>query len=100
MEMPVLAKPNSIVTFGAFENQFEYDYLDGADAMICSLEDGKTAEAAIYDTKANLVLTLKASRKGNVISIESSNTDKTFTVSVDGTDKKITMQGGKSEIVL
>ena len=72
MEMPVLAKPNSIVTFGAFENQFEYDYLDGADAMICSLEDGKTAEAAIYDTKANLVLTLKASRKGNVISIESS----------------------------
>ena len=100
MEMPVLAKPNSIVTFGAFENQFEYDYLDGADAMICSLEDGKTAEAAIYDTKANLVLTLKASRKGNVISIESSNTDKTFTVSVAGTDKKITMQGGKSEIVL
>ena len=100
MEMPVLAKPNSIVTFGAFENQFEYDYLDGADAMICSLEDGKTAEAAIYDTKANLVLTLKASRKGNVISIESSNTDKTFTVSVAGTDKKITMQGGKGEIVL
>lgn len=41
MEMPVLAKPNSIVTFGAFENQFEYDYLDGADAMICSLEDGQ-----------------------------------------------------------
>ena len=98
--MPVLAKPNSIVTFGAFENQFEYDYLDGADAMICSLEDGKTAEAAIYDTKANLVLILKASRKGNVISIESSNTDKTFTVSVAGTDKKITMQGGKGEIVL
>ena len=89
MEMPVLAKPNSIVTFGAFENQFEYDYLDGADAMICSLEDGKTAEAAIYDTKANLVLILKASRKGNVISIESSNTDKTFTVSVAGTDKKM-----------
>ena len=68
--------------------------------MICSLEDGKTAEAAIYDTKANLVLILKASRKGNVISIESSNTDKTFTVSVAGTDKKITMQGGKGEIVL
>ncbi len=46
------------------------------------------------------MLILKASRKGNVISIESSNTDKTFTVSVAGTDKKITMQGGKGEIVL
>lgn len=100
MEMPVLAKPNSIVTFGAFENQFEYDYLEGADAMICNLEDGKTAEASIYDTKANLVLTIQATRKGNVISVETSSTDKTFTVSVAGTDKKITLQGGKGEIVL
>lgn len=100
MEMPVLAKPNSIVTFGAFENQFEYDYLEGADTMICNLEDGKTAEASIYDTKANLVLTIQATRKGNVISVETSSTDKTFTVSVAGTDKKITLQGGKGEIVL
>ena len=100
MEMPVLARPNSIVAFGAFENQFEYDYLNGADAMICNLEDGKSAETSIYDTKANLVLTLKATRKGNVIFVESSATDKTFTVSVAGTDKKITMQGGKGEITL
>ena len=100
MEMPVLAKPNSIVAFGAFENQFEYDYLSGADFCICNLEDGKSASASVYDTKANLVLTLTATRKGNTITIESGETDKTFTVSVAGTDKKITMQGGKGEIVL
>ena len=46
------------------------------------------------------MLTLKATRKGNVIFVESSATDKTFTVSVAGTDKKITMQGGKGEITL
>ena len=68
--------------------------------IFCNLEDGKTAEASIYDTKANLVLTIQATRKGNVISVETSSTDKTFTVSVAGTDKKITLQGGKGEIVL
>ena len=31
MEMPVLAKPNSIIAMGNFENQFEYDYAEGAD---------------------------------------------------------------------
>ena len=100
MEMPVLAKPNSIVAFGAFENQFEYDYLSGADFCICNLEDGKSASASVYDTKANPVLTLTATRKGNTITIESGETDKTFTVSVAGTDRKITMQGGRGEITL
>lgn len=100
MEMPVLAKPNSIVAFGAFRNQFEYDYLSGADFCICNLEDGKSASASVYDTKANPVLTLTATRKGNTITIESGETDKTFTVSVAGTDRKITMQGGRGEITL
>lgn len=100
MEMPVLAKPNSIVAFGAFRNQFEYDYLSGADFCICNLEDGKSASASVYDTKANPVLTLTATRKGNTITIESGETDKTFSVSVAGTDRKITMQGGRGEITL
>lgn len=46
------------------------------------------------------MLTIRATRKGNVISVETSSTDKIFTVSVAGTDKKITLQGGKGEIVL
>lgn len=100
LEMPVLAKPNSIITFGAFEDQFEYDYLDGADFLICNLEDGKKASATVYDTQAKEVLTLRAARCGNKICIDAGETVKTFTVSVAGTDKMITMHDGKAEITL
>ena len=100
MEMPVLAKPNSIIAMGSFENQFEYDYAEGTDFMICHLEDGKSATAEIYDIHANLVLTLTAQRSGNTITITASETDKTFTVSVAGTDKKVTMSGTHAEITL
>ena len=66
--------------------------------MICNLEDGKSASTSVYDTQAKKLLTLTATRNGNVMTVESEITDKTFTVSVAGTDKKITMQGGLAEI--
>ena len=100
MEMPVLAKPNSILAMGNFENQFEYDYAEGADFMICNLEDGKSASTEIYDVNAKLVLTLRAERSGDTITITASESDKTFTVSVAGTDKKVTMTGTQAVITL
>jgi len=100
MEMPVLAKPNSIIGFGNFQNQFEYDYLDGTDFLICNLEDGKTAYAKVYDVNANEVMTLTAKRDGNKITVRATETDRIFTVSVAGTNQKITLQGGNAEIIL
>lgn len=100
MEMPVLAKPNSILAMGNFENQFEYDYAEGADFMICNLEDGKSASTEVYDINAKLVLTLTAERSGDTITITASESGKTFTVSVAGTDKKVTMTGTSAVITL
>ncbi len=91
MEMPVLAKPNSIIPMGDFENQFEYDYVQNADFMICNLEDGKTASASVYDTEAKLVVTVTAARSGNTITVTATECVKSFTVSVAGTDKKVQM---------
>ncbi len=91
MEMPVLAKPNSIIPMGDFENQFEYDYVQNADFMICNLEDGKTASASVYDTEAKLVVTVTAARSGNTITVTATECGKSFTVSVAGTDKKVQM---------
>lgn len=101
MEMPILAKPNSIVTFGDFQDQFEYCYLNGADFMICNLEDGKTATTEVYNKKAKKVATVTATRQGNTIQITADAKEgKTFTVSVAGTDKKVTMQAGTATITL
>ncbi|MCD7772875.1 MAG: alpha-xylosidase, partial [Ruminococcus sp.] len=39
-EIPALAKPNSIITYGNFERDVVYDYVKDANAVIYELEDG------------------------------------------------------------
>lgn len=98
-EMPILARPNSIVTFGEFAtNNVVYDYLSGAEATIYNLEDGKTATASIYDSEANKLTDITATRNGNVIEVSYAATDKTFTVAVAGTDKKATAAAGSTSV--
>ena len=98
-EMPILARPNSIITFGEFEtNNVVYDYLNNAEATIYNLEDGKTATATIYDSESNKLTDITATRNGNVIEVSYSATDKTFTVAVAGTDKKATAAAGSTSV--
>lgn len=98
-EMPILARPNSIVTFGEFEaNNVVYDYLNNAEATIYNLEDGKTATATIYDSEANKLTDITATRNGNVIEVSYAATDKSFTVAVAGTDKKATAAAGSTSV--
>lgn len=79
-EMPVLAKPNSIVAYGNFERAFTYDYGDKADIVIYQLEDGKSAETTIYDADSNVVLTVKAVRSGDTIKVTATRSAKDYTV--------------------
>ena len=98
-EMPILARPNSIITFGEFEtNNVVYDYLNNAEATIYNLEDGKTATTTIYDSESNKLTDITATRNGNVIEVSYSTTDKTFTVAVAGTDKKATAAAGSTSV--
>lgn len=78
--MPLYAKPNSIIAYGNFVRNFTYDYAEGARLVVYGLEDGKTAEAKIYDSEAKLVLTVKAARNGDVITVVSEGETKNFTV--------------------
>ena len=79
-EMPVLAKPNSIVAYGNFERAFTYAYGDKADIVIYQLEDGKTAETKIYDADSNVVLTVKAVRSGDTIKVTAEGSAKDYTI--------------------
>lgn len=98
-EMPILARPNSIITLGEFAtNNVVYDYLNNAEATIYSLEDGETATATIYDSEANKLTDITATRSGNVINVSYTATDKTFTVAVAGKDKKATAVTGSTSV--
>jgi alpha-D-xyloside xylohydrolase len=86
MALPLLAKANSIIGYGNFETDFEYDYLSGTEFVIYNLAEGNTATANIYDTEANLLFTLTATNKNGVIEINHTETDKDFRVKVFGKD--------------
>lgn len=99
--LPLLVKPNTIMAMGNFEKDFVYDYLDGTEFTIYSLEDGKTAEFDLFDAQAEKVFSIKATRAGNKISIEHTATDKAFTVKVSGSDAVAENAGdNKLEITL
>ena len=98
LEMPVLARPNSIIVYGNFDKNSVYDYVQDAEAVIYNLEHGKTAEAKIYDSEANLEVTITAVRNGDEIKVTASETSKTFKVTVG--DTTVTMGNGVTKTVL
>lgn len=83
-QTPILVRPNSIITFGDFDMDVVYDYLDNAEAVIYGLEDGKTAETVIYDSESNKITDISATRNGNVITVSYAATDKNFKVTAYG----------------
>lgn len=100
MEMPLLARPNSIVTYGDFVNDFEYDYVANANAVIYELEDGKSASTVIYDKEAKRVLELTATRSGSTVSVEMTPAPADFTISISSTDKSVKVSKGDTKAVI
>lgn len=85
--LPCLAKPNSIIAYGAFEKNFEYDYLNNAEIVIYELENGRSASCTIYDTDSNKVLELTAVNNNGKIDVSFTKNASPF---------KITVSGGKT----
>ena len=98
--MPALARPCSVIPHGDFKGDFEYDYLDNTDFVVYELSDGCTAECTLYDENALEVFTFTAKREGGVIKVSFTETDKSFTVSVSGTDKRYSVMPGSRSITI
>ena len=84
MSLPCLAKPDSIIAYGNFERDFEYDYLDGAEFVIYEPSEGKEISASVYNTEAEKIFTITAKRTGDTVEVSYINTDKSFKVKVFG----------------
>ena len=84
--LPCLAKPDSIIAYGSFERDFEYDYLKHTEFVIYAPSEGKEITSDIYDTGANKVFSLTAVRHGDTIDVTYTPTEKPFTVRVAGHD--------------
>lgn len=100
-EMPILARPNSIITYGDLpSNNVVYDYLNNATVMIYGLEDGKSASASIYNTESDKITDIIASRSGNKIHVSYEATKNSFSIEVASTDKKVVAKPGSTEVII
>lgn len=84
--LPCLAKPGSIIAYGSFEKDFEYDYLNGTEFVIYEPEDGKLIECNIYDTEAKKIFTLTAVKNSDKVEVSYTDTKASFKVKVFGKD--------------
>jgi len=100
-EMPILARPNSIIAYGELpSNNVVYDYLNNATVMIYQLEDGKTAKTTIYDSNACKLTDISATRIGKDITISYQETDKTFSIEIAGMNKSVIAKAGTSSVTI
>ncbi len=96
--LPLYAKPNSIIPFGNFVRNVEYDYVDGATFRIFGLEDGKTASRCVYDKEARLVLKISACREGSRIRLSFTKAPSSFSVECEGKTVSVTA-GAESAVI-
>lgn len=97
--LPCLARPNSIIAYGAFERNFEYDYLNNAEVVIYELENGKSASCTIYDTDSNKVLELTATNNNGTIDVTFTKNAAPFKVTVFG-GKTVEVPAGSEKVSL
>lgn len=67
--LPLFVKENSFVALGGNDQLAEYDYAEGLDLKLYSLQDGETAETELFYKDGTDLLKASASRKGNNITI-------------------------------
>ena len=98
--LPCLAKPNSIITYGAFVRNFEYDYLNNAEVVIYELENGKSASCSIYNTEAEKVIDLTATNTGNAIEVTFTKTPAPFKITFGDKTVEVPVGAEKATIAL
>ena len=101
--MPILARENSIIGFGRFEQSSSYDYVNGTEFVIYGMHDAgaaistsaasaaNAASAAtvdVYDCSGNKVFTLTAKMEGGNLTAETSPPLKEGSITVRTNDNK------------
>ena len=86
-QMPILARENSIVGFGAFEKTTDYDYIENAEFVIYAPTDGLSMSIDVKNSKGLTALTITAKRAGDKLKVTASKNNKHFTIRLAGNNK-------------
>ena len=78
--MPLYAKPCSLIVFGNFRDNADYDYTNGMKIVVYGISDGAAAETDVYDSKGQPAAHIRAERHGKELEVTVTGTDKPFSV--------------------
>lgn len=67
--MPLLVRPNTILAIGNCDTKPDYEYSDCVTLYLSMFEDGAEAYTEITDIKGKTVMTVRAERKGDIITL-------------------------------
>jgi alpha-D-xyloside xylohydrolase len=98
MTLPLLVRPNSLIAIGANDRKPDYDYADGVTLHLFELEDGASAETAVYATNAKLELSVRASRTGGTIEISTEGSGKPYTIVLRGITRIASVSGASWDV--
>ncbi len=90
--LPVYVRENTILPVGANEKQTEYDYAQGLTLRLYNLADGTQAERRVCDTHGKTLLTARACRSGDVITLRLSGKTDSVSIQQIGTDCRIRIE--------
>lgn len=101
MEMPVYAKENSLVAYGNFINNFEYDYSKDTEIIWYSPCENKEAFISVPDINGNTAAEISAVKINDKITVRYTRKElKNLYISVFGTNIKATVCGNEKNGVL
>ena len=67
--LPLLVRPNTILAVGGCDTKPDYEYSDNVTLCLSVFEDGAQAYTEITDIKGKTVMTARAVRKGDIITL-------------------------------
>ena len=90
--LPVYVRENTILPVGSYAERPEYDYADGLTLRLYQFADGAAAERTVCDTEGNVILTAKASRQGDTITVTLTGRKDQVSVEQIGTDCRLIVE--------
>ncbi|HEU5097526.1 MAG TPA: alpha-xylosidase [Roseiflexaceae bacterium] len=95
--LPLLARPNSLIPFGANDQQPDYDYADGVTLHVFELQDGATATASVPALAGDAALTAEVTRAGQRIDVRTHGTSVAWRVLLRGVGSVRSVDQGTAE---
>ena len=96
LSLPLLARPNSIIAFGAVDTRPGYDYSAGATLHVYALEDGRSAMAAIPTPRGEMGLRVKVTRNADRYQVATEGEARNWTILLVGVETGEIADGGYS----